>query len=284
MQSDSRCFFCFAQAFAKLLDASQLSRTQKLQFTEHMSRLYIEGAENFSAPSFSKKLHELLTNYTGIKDAYAQVKRESNQNMLALYPTYKARVLQSDVPFDRALRLALAGNFIDFAVHHSTNIDSVLDRAQNQPLAIDHSQALKADLKKTKHVLYLGDNCGEIVLDRIFIETIMHPNLTFVVRGAPVINDATLEDAQMTGLDHVADVIDNGDNAPSTLLAHCSETFKHHFEQADVILSKGQGNLEGLLGKTNKNIYFLLMVKCLVMSELLHVPVGSFVVFNEHKK
>lgn len=176
--------------------------------------------------------------------------------MLALYPTYKARVLQSDVPFDRALRLALAGNFIDFAVHHSTNIDSVLDRAQNQPLAIDHSQALKADLKKAKHVLYLGDNCGEIVLDRIFIETIMHPNLTFVVRGAPVINDATLEDAQMTGLDHVA----------------------------DVILSKGQGNLEGLLGKTNKNIYFLLMVKCPVMSELLHVPVGSFVVFNEHKK
>jgi damage-control phosphatase, subfamily I len=114
------------------------------------------------------------------------------------------------------------------------------------------SSELKEALSTAKTVLYLGDNAGEIVLDKLFIETLMHPNLYLAVRGAPVINDATLDDAQYVGIDTVADVISNGYDAPSTIVDGCSPQFQELFNKADVIISKGQGNLEGLLDKTDK--------------------------------
>lgn len=140
------------------------------------------------------------------------------------------------------------------------------------------SSELKEALSTAKTVLYLGDNAGEIVLDKLFIETLMHPNLYFAVRGAPVINDATLDDAQYVGIDAVADVISNGYDAPSTIVDRCSPQFQELFNKADVIISKGQGNLEGLLEKTDKQVYFLLMVKCDVIAEALGVKKGDFVV------
>ena len=149
----------------------------------------------------------------------------------------------------------------------------------NSDFAIDDSLQLKQALSEAKTVLYLGDNCGEMVFDKLFIETIMHPNLIYAVRGAPIINDATPEDAKYVGMDLVADVISNGYDAPSTLLEHCSSDFLEILDRADVIISKGQGNLEGLLGKTDKAVYYLLMVKCEVIANVLSVPVNSFVAY-----
>ena len=106
----------------------------------------------------------------------------------------------------------------------------------------------------------------------------MHPNLYYAVRGAPVINDATMEDALQVGMDRVADILPNGYDAPSTIVENCSPEFRKIFNQADVIISKGQGNLEGLLGTADKNIYFLLMVKCEVIADALQVQKGDFVV------
>jgi hypothetical protein len=117
-----------------------------------------------------------------------------------------------------------------------------------------------------------------MVFDKLFIETMMHPNLIYAVRGAPVINDATMDDAKYVGIDRVADVISNGYDAPSTILEHCSDEFMKVFNRADVIISKGQGNLEGLLGQTTKAVYFLLMVKCEVIADALGVRKGDFVV------
>jgi len=128
--------------------------------------------------------------------------------------------------------------------------------------------------------LYLGDNAGEIVFDKLFIRTINHRNLTYVVRGGPIINDATMEDAEYTGMNKVANVISNGFDAPSTVPSESSRQFQQYFSKADIIISKGQGNLEGLLPLNDKRIFFLLMVKCDVMAELLGVDKESFVVFN----
>jgi len=150
--------------------------------------------------------------------------------------------------------------------------------------SINHSYELKEALSNAKTVLYLGDNSGEIVLDKLFIETIMHPNLHFAVRGAPVINDVTIDDARYVGIYKVADVISNGYDAPSTIIDKCSEEFQKHFNDADVIISKGQGNLEGLLHKTHKTVFFLLMVKCDVIAEALGVKKGDFVVMKNIQK
>jgi len=278
MISDYRCFFCFARAFEKLLEEEELTVAEKNSFTRGMTMLYSKSQENFSAPCFSRKLHQILKLYSNNPDPYIKVKKQSNDLVLEMYPALKKLLIESENPYETALRLAIAGNIIDFGISNQYDLDATIDKVLKSDFAINHSSELKGALSTAKTVLYLGDNSGEIVLDKLFIETIMHPNLTYVVRGAPVINDATIDDARYVGMDTVADVITNGYDAPSTIVDKCSDEFKELFNRADVIISKGQGNLEGLLGKTDKEVYFLLMVKCDVIAEALGVKKGDFVV------
>ena len=189
-------------------------------------------------------------------------------------------IQRSNDPFNTAMRLAIAGNIIDFAASDTFNLQSTIDSALHVELAIDHSVLLKNKIVKAKSVLYLGDNAGEIVFDKLFIETINHPNMIYVVRGGPVINDATIEDAEYIGMKSAAMVISNEYDAPSTIVHKSGIMFQQYFEKADLIISKGQGNLEGLLPLNDKRIFFLLMVKCNVIAELLNVKKGSFVVYN----
>jgi len=284
MISDSRCFYCFSKAFEKLLDKEELSVEAKNCFTRDMVSLYNKVRDNFSAPLFSRELHIALKQYTNNPDPYKEVKRQSNDLVLAMYPDLKKQVALSDNPFDTALRLAIAGNIIDFGAGDNFDIQATIEKVLHSDFAIDHSNKLKHALSKARTVLYLGDNTGEIVFDKLFIEHIMHPNLFYAVRGTPIINDATMDDAKYVGMDIVADVISNGYDAPSTVLEHCSAEFKEVFNRADVIISKGQGNLEGLLGKTGKDIYYLLMIKCDVIAGLLHVKKGDFVVKWDNKQ
>jgi hypothetical protein len=280
--SDYRCFFCFAKAFEKLLEAEKIPVEAKNYFTREMAGLYMQQASYFSAPAFSRELHHILQKYSLNDDHYKLEKKKSNDQVLALYDDFKKQVLETDDPFQMALRLAVAGNIIDFAVGNSFDLQETIEKVLHSRFAVDHSVELRQAVQKANTVLYLGDNAGEIVFDKLFIETLMHPNLFYAVRGAPVINDATLEDASYVGMDSVADVLSNGYDAPSTLLDHCSPEFKALFQQADVIISKGQGNLEGLFDQTGKNIFFLLMVKCDVIAEALQVRKGDFVVLKKN--
>lgn len=282
MISDYRCFYCFTRAFGKLIEKENLSVEAKNSFTHDMIKLYANVNGDFSAPKFSRELHEILRSYTNNPDPYFFEKKQSNDIALSLYPKLKKQVLESENTFNKALRLAIAGNIMDYsATDGDFDVYATIDKVLNSNFAIDHSELLRKSIQKAKTVLYLGDNAGEIVFDKLFIENIMHPHLFFAVRGAPVINDVTINDAKYTGMDIVADIISNGYDAPSTILEHCSPEFMEIFEKADVIISKGQGNLEGLLSKTNKNVFFLLMVKCNVIADTLHVNKGDFVVFNE---
>ena len=280
MISDYRCFFCFARAFGKLLEKENLTIEDKNCFTHDMAVLYNKEGDGFSAPVFSRDLHTILKQYTNNPDPYKEAKRRSNDLILGMYPDLKAQILQSENPYEKALRFAIAGNIIDFAVSRDFDMQATIDKVLNSDFAIDHSKELKQAISNANTVLYLGDNSGEIVFDKLFIESLMHPNLFYAVRGAPVINDVTMDDAKYIGMGKVANVISNGYDAPSTILEHCSTEFRDIFDRADVIISKGQGNLEGLLGKTGKEVYFLLMVKCDVIAELLSVPVNSFVAYN----
>jgi len=278
MISDYRCFFCFARAFERLLEKENLSVEEKNCFAVDMFGLFNNVNGNFSAPALSRELHVLLKQYSNNTDPYKEIKKQSNDLVLARYTELKNIVFNSENQFDSALRLAIAGNIIDYGIGNDFDLQATIDKVLGSDFAIDDSVKLKQALSQAKTVLYLGDNCGEIVFDKLFIETIMHPNLIFAVRGAPVINDATLYDAKYVGLDIVADVISNGYDAPSTILKHCSSDFLEVFNRADVIISKGQGNLEGLLGKTRKTVYSLLMVKCDVIADALGVKKGDFVV------
>jgi uncharacterized protein with ATP-grasp and redox domains len=260
------------------LNKENFSTDCKNRFTIEFAELYARKGEISSAPELSREAHAILRKHTNVPDPFATEKKQSNDLVLAMYPELKARILNSDDPFNTALRLAIAGNIIDFAVNSSFNLNETIERVLKVGFAIDDSLKLKEALSKGNTVLYLGDNAGEIVFDKLFIEHIMHPNLYYAVRGKNVINDATIEDARYIKMDEVADVISNGDDAPSTILNYCSPEFNELFDRADVIVSKGQGNLEGLLGKTKKPVFYLLMAKCDFIANALMVKKGDFVV------
>jgi len=283
MISDHRCFFCFTRAFEKLLEKENISNEAKKSFTFDMIRLYLNNWDNFIAPEFARELHCILRSYTLNPDPYRKEKKENNDQALSMFPELKEMILQSKDPFDTALRFAIAGNIIDFAAGDNFNLQATIDRSLTTFFAIDHSDRLKNALEKAKTVLYLGDNAGEIVFDKLFIKTIKHPNLIYVVRGAPVINDATMEDAEYVGMSNAAKVISNGYDAASTIPSKSSKEFQKYFEKADLIISKGQGNLEGLFPLNDDRLFFLLMVKCDVIAEFLKVKKESFVVYNPSK-
>jgi len=280
MISDHRCFFCFTRAFEKLIVKENIPKEAKNDFTREMIRLYINNWDKLSAPEFSRELHHILRSYTHNPDPYLNEKRESNDQAIRMIPELERIVRLSSDPFRTALKLAVAGNIIDFAANDRFNLRATIDMALESEFAIDHSEQLWKALMSAHSVLYLGDNAGEIVFDKIFISTINHPRLTYVVRGAPIINDATMDDVEYTGMKEVANVISNGYDAASTIPEKSSIRFQKYFREADVIIAKGQGNLEGLLPLNDKRIFSLLMVKCDVMAELLKVEKDSFVVFN----
>ena len=280
MISDHRCFFCFTRAFEKLLEKENISNEAKKSFTLDMVDLYQKNQDRLISPEFARELHILLRGYTHNHDPYKEAKKKYNDLALKMWPDLNKLILKSKDPFDTALRLALAGNIIDFAASDTFNLQATIDRSLTALFAIDHSGRLKNALEKAKTVLYLGDNAGEIVLDKLFIKTIKHPNLIYVVRGAPVINDATIEDAEYIGMSNIARVISNEYDAPSTILHKSGKTFQRWFKEADLIISKGQGNLEGLIPLNDDRLFFLLMVKCDVIAEFLNVKKESFVVYN----
>jgi hypothetical protein len=189
-------------------------------------------------------------------------------------------VLTSPDSFDMALRLAIAGNIMDYGAANSFDIHETIEHVLSVKFAIDKTKQLKQRISQAKSILYLGDNAGEIVFDKLFIEVLRHPDLTYVVRGGVTLNDATLEDAETVGMMSVANVITNGFDAPSTVLEKSSDEFLAYFQSADLIISKGQGNLEGLIHEKDSRCFFLLMVKCEVMAEFLNVDKGSIVVLN----
>lgn len=279
MAIDHRCIRCFKNNYDRLLKRYPLSDTQVLDFFVFFNAILDKN--NLSSPEIQRELHHRLMEMNGLNDLFVEEKRESNAVAQRLYTHWKPKVVVSDDSFNMSLRLAIAGNIMDFGANHEFDIHKTIDAVMSANFAIDQSQELKKRINEAKSILYLGDNAGEIVFDKLFLETINHPDVTFVVKGGPVINDATLIDAEAAGINSVAKVITNGYDAPSTVLKKSGAEFLSKFVSADLIISKGQGNLEGLIAENDHRIFFLLTVKCDVIAELINVRKGSFVVLNK---
>ena len=226
-------------------------------------------------PDIAARMHKLIRNLTKCEDPYLELKQTSTKNALSLYTELKRKISESKNPFDTAVRLSIAGNIIDFGTGSDFDLPSVIQRVLTQPYAIDHTVELKEEISNSETILFLADNAGETVFDRLLIETI-EKHVIYAVKDAPVLNDATIEDALMAGLDRAAEVISCGARSPGTILNQCSEEFINIYEQAVLVIAKGQGNYEAL-SEEKKNIFFLLQTKCDVLARDLEVPVGSIV-------
>ena len=227
-------------------------------------------------PEIAAQMHALVRNLTNCKDPYLELKQTSTKISLRLFGEMKKKISGAKNPFDTAVRLSIAGNIIDFGVGNDFDLPSEIQRVLTQPYAIDHALELEDEISKAKTILFLADNAGETVFDRLLIE-IIGKHVIYAVKDAPVLNDATIEDAVAAGIDYTAEVISCGARSPGTVLNQCSKDFIKLYEQADVIIAKGQGNYEAL-SEEKKNIFFLLQTKCDVLARDLGVPVGSIVV------
>ena len=232
-----------------------------------------------SPPSFAQQIHRRLRTITADGDPYRAAKDRQNQMALRLLPGLRAVVDGADDPLERAVRLAIAGNAIDMGVEAEVteaDLGRAVEQALEQPLAGDYVGFRRA-VESAGGILYLADNAGEIALDRLLIEQLGRSRVTVAVRGAPVLNDATLVDAHAVGLDEMVEVIDNGSDAPGTILSDCNEEFRRRFAAADLVLAKGQGNYESLNDEP-RDIFFLFKAKCQVVAGQVGVPVGAHVI------
>jgi len=225
--------------------------------------------------------YRLLAGITGVSDPYRQVRRDCIREALALYPSIKALVAASDDGLLAAAKAAIAGNVIDFGVGSETDLIAGAEQTIHRPLTIDDYPEFKRRLNQARSVLYLADNAGETVFDRILIEELGKP-VAYAVREAPIINDALAEDAELSGIGGAARIVSSGCSTPGTIPRSCSPEFLEVLNGADLIVSKGQGNYEGLSDE-RLPVFFLLMAKCEPVARDLGVELGGLVLMKSRR-
>jgi len=240
-----------------------------------------ESPPDATPPQMSESIHRAIREETNSTDNYYEVKQSSNQQAMALYPRLKKLVEESDDPFTMAARIAVIGNMIDFAVTDTLNLEEDIEDDLSLPLTVNHTPQLKTELDRAPWVLYLADNAGETVFDRVYIETIKHKDLRYVVKSGPVLNDALREDAEAAGIDKLAVIYETGIDAVGVVPPRSSQEFLDLLNTAPVIIAKGQANFESL-GGSDYNVYFHFKVKCPMVADITGLPVGSKLVYNEH--
>jgi len=274
-----KCLLCQINGLERRMDKFDIAAENRNQAVGEVTKnLNDIDFEKSYSPEITRNILAQLKEYSTITDPYKKEKDESNFQLLQRYDEFQQRIKTSANPFDTALRLAIAGNIIDFGPTHQFDVNGTIEKVLSSDFAIDDSKRLQAEIENAKTILYLGDNCGEIVLDKLFLETINHPNVWFAVRGAPVLNDATEKEAKEVGIQMFAKIINNGDDAPSTLLHRVSDEFREIYNSVDLIISKGMGNYEGLMNETDPRLFYLLMIKCPVIGEKIGAKEGDFVV------
>jgi damage-control phosphatase, subfamily I len=226
-------------------------------------------------PEIGNVIYQKIREITEVHDPYKEIKKANIDEALSLYPELKLLINKSEDRLLTAIRIAIAGNVIDLGVNKEFNIVDDLKKILKQDFAIFDYEAFKNQLNKAKSILYLGDNAGESVFDKLLIEELGKP-VTYVVREIPVINDCVIADAVASGIDEVAEIISSGSTAPATILNLCNLEFIDRFENADLVISKGQGNFEGL-SQVSRSVFFMLQAKCPVIARNLKVKENDIV-------
>jgi uncharacterized protein with ATP-grasp and redox domains len=272
---------CLACMFRQALNTARVATPDLRAHTEVLRRLArVLPALNMarSPATNSKPVYDIVYEVTGVRDPYARSKKETNQAALNLLPALEASIHHSQDPLKSALHLAAAGNIIDLGIGHSFDLKKDVRRIMKQPFAIDHTDQFRKELRRGRTLLYLADNCGEIVFDRVLVEQLLAAGIkvTVAVKSAPIINDATREDAEFAGLTALCPVIETGSDDIGVGWPNTSPVFRRHVREADMILAKGHGNFETCIGKRG-NYYFLLKAKCDIVAAELKVKNGDTV-------
>jgi uncharacterized protein with ATP-grasp and redox domains len=281
MKLNIDCIPCFQrqalQAVRFISDDEKLHEKVLREVTKKL----LESSWESTPPELAHEVHRIVKRLTNEKDPYKEAKKESNDLVLKMYPALKEKVGASNDPLRTAVRFAIAGNIIDFGPLQGFNLEEVIGEVLKKKFAIDDYKKLKEKLKDAETLLFFADNAGEIGFDKLLVEAFLKDKsfekIGFVVKGGPIINDATLEDAAYMGLCDLPKIeflkLSNGE--AGTGPERNSQEVKRWIRKHDLVISKGQGNYEGL--SENDGLFFLLMAKCPVIASDLGVEVGDIV-------
>lgn len=267
MKANSMCIPCLLAQQEKKFRSFPDEERKSAYMQKLLKLLYERGRED-SAPLLYEELMDLFREEWGLGDDFSEIKRMYNSLLLGKESEIESRVRASSDPLNACIRYVCAANYIDFAALGNVSTDTferLLEKAESEVIPEDEYLRFRSDLQNAQTLVYLTDNCGEIVLDKLFIKFIkeLFPSISVsaIVRGGDVINDATMDDARQVGLCDIVPCIGNGDASPGTVLHRISPEAQGLISNADIIISKGQGNFESLYGE-GLNPYFLFMCKC----------------------
>ncbi len=278
MKTDLECLPCFYGQISRTLKHAGVNGNEGRRIAR-MAEAVIERASLDEVPARTTTvIHRILRQETGV-DPYRLVKNSYNRIALGKLSALRQRTADVADQLEGGVRVAIAGNVIDFGIYEDVDLDRSIDESFRLPLSRPDYAAFARSVQKARRILYLCDNAGEIVFDRVLLEILRKQgkDVTAAVKGSPVINDATLEDAAVAGISECASVMDNGSDGIGTLLEACSPRFLDVYRSADMIISKGQANFETLLQTEDDRIFFLFKVKCPVVARELGRENGDIV-------
>jgi len=286
MKLEPECIGCLFNQMLKAFTLLQpdFSREIIIKAQKKLMKYLINFDVNQNAaPTLGKVTYNIISDLLNNEDPYYKLKIQYNSLVLEFFDEIKKIINEAEDPLSKAILASALGNTIDFATQHEIEILSDLKKFAIEDLVINDYGKFQKSLENTNHLLIIGDNAGEIVFDKILIIILKkgYPDLEIVysVRSAPIINDATLEDAKFINLTDLVQVIESND-APGIILSETTEEFKKHFfHKNGVILSKGQGNFESLYGMDipQKEVYYLLKAKCNLMERIFEVKIGDLI-------
>lgn len=282
MKMNHECLPCLIRQVVKIVKILEVKESEELYHRVFKEMSHMDFQK--SNPEIIGSIFHLMKEYLDNDDPYQEIRETYNHLLLS-----QIDVLDSKIhSLEDAILFAIIANVIDFhALNHIENdVMMYFENRKERSLTINHVHELKNDLSQAQVLLYLGDNCGEICLDYLLIKKIheLYPQLHiyFATRGYPVVNDNIEEDAYLIGMDEYATIINNGDDSLGTVLKRTRHSFQSVYQNADVIIAKGQGNFESL-NEDIKNIYFLFIVKCDVIAQMIGEKKDSLICLkNKH--
>lgn len=287
MDINLECIYCTIKKADSLFSQYEIDEYEKLKFMKEVFKIVSMSNQTDTSPYINAQIMRLLTNKFFIEDIYLNVKKEYNELLLSKSEEIFKEVERSSEQLNLALKYAMVGNFIDFGAMDKVDknkLENIILKVREQDIDIEEYDNFLKDLNDAKEIVYLADNAGEIVFDKIFIMILqkLYKNLkiTVIVRGKPIYNDATIRDAKEIGLCEIVEVIDNGTDIPGTQLDKITTKTKEIIDSADLIISKGQGNFETLFG-CKKNIYYIFLCKCDLFTKRFNLEKFKGVFVNE---
>ncbi|MBT3319666.1 MAG: DUF89 family protein [Clostridia bacterium] len=286
MRMTTECIFCSLKMMNKNYAQFEKDGAAQTRFLKRVCDVIAQADEQMSPPEINSSIMRMIADEVGIDDLFESEKREYNSAIMGMEDEIWRHIEQADDKLYRALQYAMTGNYIDFGVTSSVSrgkLMELIEAAAEIDLG-DTYERLEADLRSAKSLVYLLDNCGEIVFDKMCIKEIMrlYPKLkiTAVVRGMPTYNDVLMADAQQTGLTQMVDVVDNGSDVPGTILPDIRKSTRRLIEDADVVIAKGMGNYETMVGCA-LNVYYIFLCKCKRFEQEFGLPQYSGVLVGE---